>query len=248
MKYKDYSIEIWNRINTTLDQVLKEDSSPVAAFDADGTLWDIDFGETFFRYQINNKLVDLPPQAWNLYESIKAENPQKAYLWLAQICKGQKLEQVHEWARQAVKEQAPLPIFLEQKKLIELFLSRGVRVFVITASVKWAVEPGAEIIGLNKDNVIGIETVVENGLITETQKGVITYREGKVDALLKFTSGKKPFFASGNTMGDFQLLQSSTHLSLAVSAASRDDKLFKTEFELQQHAHNNSWLHHRFIG
>lgn len=248
MKYKDYSIEIWNRINTTLDQVLKEDSAPVAAFDADGTLWDIDLGETFFHYQIDNRLVELPPHAWNHYESMKAENPQKAYLWLGQVCKGQRLEQVHEWARQAVKDQAPLPVFLEQKRLIDLFLSRGVKVFVVTASVKWAVEPGAEMLGLKKDDVIGIETTIENGLITDTQKGLITYRQGKVDALLQRTGGKKPFFASGNTMGDFQLLQSATRLSLAVSAASRDDKLFKTEHELQQHAETNSWLSHRFVG
>lgn len=247
MKYKDYSNEIWTRINTALDQVLKEDSSPVAAFDADGTLWDIDLGETFFHYQIDNKLVDLPPNPFQLYEDMKAEDPQKAYLWLAQVCQGQSLKKVHEWAVKAVQEQSPLPIFLEQKKLIDLFLSRGVQIYIITASVKWAVEPGAEILGLRKDSVIGVETEIQDGMITDKQRGIITYRQGKVDALLERTKGKKPFFCSGNTMGDFQLLQSSTHLSLAVSAASRDEKLFKTEHELQQHAETYSWLAHRFI-
>ncbi|KYG66887.1 haloacid dehalogenase [Bdellovibrio bacteriovorus] len=247
MKYKDYSADIWNRINTTLDQVLKEDSSPIAAFDADGTLWDIDLGETFFHYQIDNKLVDLPKDAWNHYESMKAVDPKKAYLWLAQICKGQTLEQVHSWAREGVSKAAPVPIFIEQKRLIDLFLSKGVRVFVVTASVKWAVEPGAEMLGLKKENVIGIETHVDGGIVTDRQKGLITYREGKVSALLEHTGGKKPFFASGNTMGDYQLLQSATHLSLAVSAASRDDKLFKTEQELQDNAVKHGWQSHRFI-
>lgn len=247
MKYKDYSVEIWSRINTTLDQVLKEDSAPVAAFDADGTLWDIDLGETFFHYQIDKALVELPSHPWELYQNTKAENPQKAYLWLAQICKSKSLEQVHEWARQAVKEQFPLPVFLEQKKLIDLFLSRGVQIYIVTASVKWAVEPGAEILGLPKDSVIGVETEIHDGIITDQQKGLITYRQGKVDALMAKTNGKKPFFCSGNTMGDFQLLQAATHLSLAVSAASRDDKLFKTELELQENAEKFSWLSHRFI-
>lgn len=247
MKYKDYSTDIWSRINTTLDQVLKEDSSPVAAFDADGTLWDIDLGETFFHYQIDHNLVNLPPHPWDHYERMKAENPQKAYLWLAQICQGLKLEQVHQWAVEAVKEQHPLPVFMEQKKLIDLFLSRGVHVYIVTASVKWAVEPGAEMLGLQKKDVIGVETRVLNGAITELQQGLITYRQGKVDALLEKTHGKKPFFASGNTMGDFQLLQTATHLSLAVSAAARDDKLFKTESELQQNAEKYGWLSHRFV-
>lgn len=247
MKYKDYSAAIWTRINTTLDQVLKEDSSPIAAFDADGTLWDIDLGETFFHYQIDNKLVPLPANAWNHYESMKAENPQKAYLWLAQICQGQTLEQVHQWAKEGITAASPIPVFLEQKKLIDLFLSKGVQIYIITASVKWAVEPGAEILGLTKDNVLGVETKVENGKITAEQKGLITYRQGKVDVLLERTGGKKPFFASGNTMGDFQLLQSATHLSLAVSAASRDDKLFKTESELTTNAERFGWLNHRFV-
>lgn len=247
MKYKDYSTDTWKRINTTLDLILKEDSAPVAAFDADGTLWDTDLGETFFHHQIDNQLVSLPPEPWEHYQSMKAEDPAKAYLWLAQICQGQKLDQIHSWAIEAVKGHFPLPIFTEQKKLIDLFLSKGVRIYVVTASVKWAVEPGAEMLGLNKEDVIGIETTVEDGIITEKQKGLITYRQGKVDALLEKTGGKKPFFASGNTMGDFQLLQAATHLSLAVSAASRDDRLFKTERELQENAEKFSWLSHRFI-
>lgn len=247
MKYKDYSEDIWNRINTTLDEILKEDSAPIAAFDADGTLWDIDLGETLFQYQIDNNLVKLPDQPWEYYENYKIRDIKKAYLWLAQICEGKKLEQVHQWAVEAVKKQSPLPIFPAQHKLIKLLLSRGVKVFIITASVKWAVEPGAESLGLTKDSVIGIETEVKDGLVTANQKGIITYRDGKVEALLKVTNGKKPFLCAGNTMGDFMLLQNATHLSLAVSAAPENEVLFKTESELYQNAVKNGWLTHRFI-
>ncbi|MGZ3769257.1 MAG: HAD family hydrolase [Bdellovibrio sp.] len=247
MKYKDYSADIWTRINTTLDQVLKEDSTPIAAFDADGTLWDIDLGENFFQYQIDNKLVELPPNPFDHYERMKLEDTRKAYLWLAQICRGHKLEQIHKWAAEAVHSLSPLPVFPEQKKLIELFLSRGVKVFVVTASIKWAVEPGAEFLGLGKGDVIGVETYVQDGLVSDEQKGVISWREGKVEALMLATQGKKPFFCSGNTMGDFHLLQSATHLQLAVSAAHQDEKLFKTETELQENASKHSWMAHRFV-
>ncbi|WP_413586010.1 HAD family hydrolase [Bdellovibrio sp. HCB274] len=247
MKYKDYSADIWSTINNTLDQVLKEQKNPVAAFDADGTLWDIDLGETFFHYQIDNKLVDLPKDAWNHYESMKAEDPRKAYLWLAQICKGKTLTQVREWAKAGVKDAAPVPVFSEQRKLLQLLMSKGVQIYVITASVKWAVEGGADLVGLGYDNIIGVETEVNDDIITDKQKGVITYRQGKVEALLAKTGGQLPFLASGNTMGDFNLLESATHLRLAVSAASRDDKIFKTERELTENAEKNGWLHHRFI-
>ncbi|WP_413559378.1 HAD family hydrolase [Bdellovibrio sp. HCB209] len=247
MKYKDYSSDIWASINNSLDQVLKEQDQPIAAFDADGTLWDIDLGETFFHHQIDNKLVDLPKDAWNHYETMKAADPRKAYLWLAQICQGKTLTEVREWAKAGVKAAAPVPVFSEQRKLLQLLMSKGVQIYVITASVKWAVEGGADLVGLGYDNIIGVETEVNNDIITDKQKGVITYRQGKVEALLAKTGGKLPFFASGNTMGDFNLLESATHLRLAVSAASRDDKIFKTEKELADNAAEKGWLHHRFI-
>ena len=221
MKYKAYSKEMWDRIHTALDFSLAKDSEPVAAFDADGTLWDLDLGENFFQYQIDNKLVELPPDPWNYYQELKKKNgdPSEGYLWLAQINQGQKLETVRGWAEEAVKQQAPVPIFEEQKKLIDLLKSKGVRVFVVTASVKWAVEPGAKLLGLDADAVIGIETKVEDGVVTNQQKGLITYQMGKVEALLDRTSDKKPFLTSGNTMGDFQLLNTATDLAMAVSAA-----------------------------
>jgi len=247
MKYKAYSKEIWDRINTALDYALAKDAEPVAAFDADGTLWDTDLGEAFFHYQIDNKLVSLPPEPWNHYQELKKVDPTVAYLWLAQINKGQKLETVQQWAAEAVKGISPVPVFEEQKKIIDLFKSKGVQVYIITASVKWSVEPGAKLLGLDPDCVLGVETNIENNLISENQKGVITYQMGKVEALLERTDGKKPFFCSGNTMGDFQLLNTSADLAMAVSAANQDDRLFKTENDLQKIAAQKSWLHHRFI-
>lgn len=247
MKYKAYSTEIWDRINTALDYALAKDAEPVAAFDADGTLWDTDLGETFFHYQIDNKLIHLPADPWSHYQDLKKVDPTVAYLWLAQINQGQKLEVVQQWAEAAVKDVAPVPVFDEQRKIIDLFKSKGVKIYIVTASITWAVEPGAKLLGLSPDSVIGVETAVENGLITEKQNGVITYQMGKVEALLERTEGKKPFFASGNTMGDFQLLNTATSLSMAVSAANQDDRLFKTENDLLKIAEQKSWLHHRFI-
>lgn len=249
MNYKSYPPELWTAVETAIDRAKSLDPSPVAAFDADGTLWDTDLGETFFRHKIERKLVPLPDDAWNYYVQLKKKNddPREAYLWLAQIMKSVPVDRVREWAEDAIIANHPLAIFPDQKKLIELLLSKGVRVRIVTASVKWAVEPGARLLGLTNDDVIGIETHVEKLLVTDRQKGIITYRQGKADAVLEATGGKKPFLCSGNTMGDFELLQLSTDIKLAVSAASRDDKLFKTEDELQKKAKAQGWWAHRFI-
>lgn len=249
MKYKSYSKPIWDKIHQTLDQVLKSDPAPVAAFDADGTLWDTDLGEGFFQYKIDRKLVPLPPNPWEHYLNLKKKDndPRAAYLWLGQICQGQKIETVKAWAQKAFQAIQPAPVFEEQRKLIKTFQDRGVKVYIVTASIKWAVEPGAIALGLSADQVIGIETLIEKGLVTEKQQGVISYREGKVQALLEKTGQKKPFFACGNTEGDLALLESATDLRLVISAAARDQELFRTENKMQQIAEERNWLRHRFI-
>lgn len=248
VNYKPYPTEFWTSIENTLSELKKTQKTLVAAFDADGTLWDTDLGENFFHYQIDQKQVPLPPNPFEHYLEMKKINndPRQAYVWLAQINQGKTLQQVRQWAQEAFETIKPNPIFSEQQKLIELLKNQGVKMYIVTASIKWAVEPGAIAIGLGPENVIGVETAVKDGIITESPVLPITYRAGKVEAFLA-QAKQLPFLASGNTMGDFELLESATHLRLAVSAASRDDRLFKTEQELATEAKNRNWMQHRFI-
>lgn len=248
MNYKPYPNEFWTNIEKTILELKNAQKPLIAAFDADGTLWDTDLGENFFHHQIDHKQVPLPPNPFEHYLEMKKINndPRQAYVWLAQINQGKSVEQVRTWAKEAFENIKPNPIFAEQQRLIELLKNHGVKVYIITASIKWAVEPGAIAIGLGADSVIGVETAVKNGIITDIPILPITYRTGKVEALLQQTK-QPPFLASGNTMGDFELLDCATHLRLAVSAASRDDRLFKTELELATEAKNKNWMHHRFI-
>lgn len=249
MNYKNFPDFFWSEIEKTIQSLKKIDQPIFAAFDADGTLWDTDLGENFFQYQIDNRLVPLPNDPWNHYLEMKKVNndPRDAYAWLAQINSGVSLDQVKNWAQKAFDSISPKPIFNEQKKLIELLLKNSIQIYIVTASVKWAVEPGAKALGLNEENVIGIETAIKNNLVTDEKIYPITYKIGKVEALMKKTGNINPFLAAGNTTGDYELLKSATHIKLAVSAASRDDKLFKSEKELLQIAEENNWWRHRFI-
>ena len=69
-----------------------------------------------------------------------------------------------------------------------------------------------------------IETQIENGVVSDRQKGVISYREGKSKALLARTGGVAPYFASGNSEGDRWLLECSTDLRLVMSAAPAESR------------------------
>ena len=251
MKYKNFPQEFWQKFKDALDQELKSNPCPVAAFDADGTLWDTDLGESFFQWQIRHCRdqfqVPMPLNPWNHYRNMKASgDPRPAYLWLAQINEDLSLQKIKTWAEQAVSAQEPLPIFPDQRKLIEWLLQNKVEVFIITASVKWAVEPGAKRLGISEDHVLGVSTKIENDLATSHPAGAITYREGKIQALLERTKGVKPFLSCGNTMGDVFLLENSTQLSLAVGAANHGHELFETEEKLREHSREKNWLAHQF--
>jgi phosphoserine phosphatase len=217
----------------------------IAAFDADGTLWDTDAGENFFEYQIQNCGLTLPKDPWKHYLDQKAIDPRVAYLWLAAISKGHSVEQVRKWATEAVSRLKPYPILKSQAKVIEKLQQLGFEVFVITASVKWAVEPAAALLGIDRDHVLGVETKVVDGIVTDIPVYPVTWREGKAEALLKATNGERPIYASGNTDGDLMLLELAS-IPVAVSTQNTPGKLNDSERKLRDEAVKRGWRMHAF--
>ena len=230
-----------------LKSCLDAGATPIAAFDADGTLWNTDIGEVYFEYIIKNKLVELPEDPWAHYLGLRnGDFPPAGYLWLAQIMKEVPLEEAQRWSDAIVEENSPLPLFDAQQKIISSLKGWGVEIFIVTASVKWAVEGAAKLYGIDADHVVGVTTRVESGKITATQDGPVTWKEGKVEGLLNFTNNKAPFFSAGNSSGDIYLLNCATHRRLAVRTVAENDRIFASEEELHQIAQKNSWWTHDF--
>lgn len=245
--FKPFSQEFKEQLYSEIDALLASKPGPhVAAFDADGTLWDFDLGEAFFHYQIQNSRLNLPRAPYQYYLDMKAKNPPQAYLWLAQISQGKRIEQVRAWAEDCVEKYGKLPIFPDIKELIDYLISKQVTVYVVTASIKWAVEPGAKRLGIPYEQVIGVQTKIINGLVTDQQEGEITYRKGKPLALLNMTQGVSPILCAGNTTGDLQLLESSIGVRLAVGSSGAGEDIYATESELAKIAIENKWFYHRF--
>jgi len=247
MKYKDFSTDLLSKIKQALELRRKEGAPLVAAFDADGTLWDTDIGESFFDFLIDEQKVSMPDKPWDHYLCLVEQNPIDAYFWLCEILKGHPLAMIKKWAKEAIERRAPLPIFPQQKELIDFFHQNQVQVFVVTASIKWTVEPAAELLGISNSRVLGIETEVDpKGIITSNRIYPATYKTGKPEALLNATKGVAPFFSCGNSTGDTALLDSGK-LSLAVKSSAKQLGLATSERELQLHALNKGWLIHHFV-
>jgi HAD superfamily phosphoserine phosphatase-like hydrolase len=246
MTMKALPTEKMDQIKKEVRAALKAGASPVAAFDADGTLWKMDMGENFFQYKIDHKLVSLPADPWAHYEMLKKRSNPEAYLWLAQILEGKTLEQTREWAQKSVDTYpGGVPVFPWMKEIISFLKAEGIEVYIVTASIKWAVEPAAKLAGVAFENVLGIETEVVGGLVTTKQKGLITYREGKPAALIERTQGQKPVFAAGNTMGDFALLESASHVRFVNVSDQPTEHNYPTEQEVLGFAKSRGWHWHQ---
>ncbi|MES2854669.1 MAG: HAD family hydrolase, partial [Bdellovibrionota bacterium] len=239
-----------NEIDEAIARAKREAKGPlVAGFDADNTLWDSDAGETFFDWQIRHSGLDLPADPWAHYKALKKPDPRVGYVWLAQINAGRTLEQVREWARACFREKSPWPVYESQKKFVARLRDAGFEVFIVTASIKWAVEPFADLVGVDYDHVLGIETEVVNGIVTDKPVLPMTWREGKASGLMTRTGGVAPAIASGNTYGDSFLLAAATHFRLAVSTQPDTDRgsgLWEEEEKLRLEATQKSWPLHRF--
>ena len=84
MTHKPFSLNFINHIISIVRQLHKRAKDPlIAAFDADGTLWDGDVGNLFFRYQVKHPLVKVPQKLLQDYEAFYFHDPKKALRELA---------------------------------------------------------------------------------------------------------------------------------------------------------------------
>ena len=251
MIHKPFASSLTDHIISTVHQINKQgEAQLIAAFDADGTLWDADVGNLFFHYQTKNPYVKIPQNLLENYETFYLRDPKHALMELAFLNAGYNLSQMRKWAKDCYNQNKNnIPIFTPQIELIKILQDLNVHVYIVTGSFKCAVEPFAEVFNIDHDHVIGTELEVQDDLITHKLKR-LAYAEGKVEGLLQETKGIRPFLSIGNAMPDESLLRLSSYLKLAVQSTKKDIHLYESEQELKAVAIDegaqNSWFHHQF--
>lgn len=235
-------------IKLSIDKALENGANPIAAFDADGTLWRTDMGEMFLDFKIKKQLLPEAMKKHTLDELLEMRaNATQEYLeLLTHTLRGQKVSTIESWAKDCFQEMKNVPVIEAQKEIIQHLQNRNVEVYIVTASLAWAVvEPAAKLFNIPKENVIGMRVCVdENDVAQEGIAGVMPWKEGKPKELLRRTNNKRPFFCSGNSIADYPLLELSTDLRLAVSYAEKGTALEKEEQELATQAKKHQWFQH----
>ena len=235
---------VFEEFKNRLQEIIEDACNPIAAFDADGTLWPCDIGKDFFHYQIKKGFLEKKtPDPQAEFNRIDTERGRKAaLLWLAQIQSGFSLEKLNYWISNFLHEN-PFKIFVFQKNLIDWLISKNVSVFIVSSSLKWVLDQTLQGYNIPRENIIGVQTLVEKGLITSKPVLPTPIHEEKVQAFQKKTQGTCPLFVAGNTLSDQALLELSTQVRLVVSTAQVGERNYDSERQLLKIAQDRNWFY-----
>lgn len=214
-------------IHAALSALLEEPGDGrIAAFDFDQTCITGDIGESL--------LLALGPDVLAEYQRLDAtQGHEVSYPWCAAALGGRsraELEDLVARTSQSCLDAASIRIRPEIADLQRSLRARGWQVWVVTASARHAVLPLAARYDVPPDHVLGMELREEHDWVHPEVVGTITYRQGKVDALIEAT-GRTPDLAAGDSITDLELLLSATHALLLDRGAPH----------MQQHAEREDW-------
>jgi HAD superfamily phosphoserine phosphatase-like hydrolase len=212
--------EVEKRIDSFLSRVKAgEIENPTAVFDADGTLWRDDIGERFLQWLIKNRHLqgaDYSKDIYGEYEKLLEKDTGAAYAMATKLMSGINEKELAGWAADFFPSHFSSNVFPKQRELISRLQEAGVDVWIVSASNRWIVEGASPHMGVPQDHVVGIQTEVKNGVLTDRIIPPVTYRQGKVDAIREYI-GEKVDFAAGNSMTDFEMLGFAKDTSLVIN-------------------------------
>lgn len=198
----------------------------LAAFDADGTLWDFDVGESFLRWAGDTGRLPAwgrPGAAWAEYDRrLAAGDLRHAFDFCITAFEGLPDAEVAAWADEFARPRCEAAIFPAMRELVRALDEAEAEVWVVSGSPLWCVAPGAALLGIPRERVIAAVPAVDgDGLVTDRLASPLPTQEAKVEALLA-AAGRPPHFAAGNTEYDYPMLESARVLSLLIDPPEGD--------------------------
>jgi phosphoserine phosphatase len=233
------------KIKDRLQKVIKSrEVKKIAVFDADGTLWHGDLGESFFHHQIKMGLapsIRSMPDPLSHYHELDLKSTSLASAWLGQINKGLRESELLAQTRDFYKNHFATKPTSVVKKLIHEMHENDFEVWVCTASPRYSVEPCLTELEIPPTRIIGVEVETgADGFLTDKPVQPIPYKVGKLLALKKHLSSQ-PLFVVGNSMGDISMLEWAKELSLGIFYLPHLERVATSEKALMIECQKRSW-------
>jgi len=208
-----FLVEAWApEVRAGLEAMVVANPGGLAAFDFDNTILEGDLSETILEELDRADSRDLIAE----YEAHCAANTRDGYAKLVETLLVGKTElEVRAHTRAILDAHLAKGTLRLRPAFMELiwFMQRyDWEVWVVTASPAVVIGVAAQRVGIPASRVLGMwcEPGPDGHFMAPTREP-ITYRQGKVEALLGATEGRAPTFAAGDALTDLELLHSAQY-------------------------------------
>ena len=181
----------------------------LAVFDCDGTLWEADSGEKFFRWEmkrglVSRELADKLNARYELYRQGKVSEDDMCGEMVT-MHEGISCAAIEHAVRQFFPEVIAAGIFPEMQALTYKLIEGGCELWAISSTNDWVVREGVQQFGIAPDHVIAANVAIDNGHATGRLLRMPS-GEGKAVAIREVI-GRTPDAVFGNSRWDLAMLE-----------------------------------------
>lgn len=203
---------IADRAQNFIDSVLRIEPK-VAVFDCDGTLWSGDAGESFFAWEIEEKVIPdkIARAVQARYADYKAGKVPEDVMCgeMVTLHAGMIESDVQRAATRFFDLLFGERIFPEMQKLVRQLQSNGCDVWAVSSTNEWVIRAGMRHFGIARDHILAAAVEIEKLKITDRLIRIPS-GEGKPEAIRSVIM-KTPDAAFGNSRWDTEMLAISRH-------------------------------------
>jgi len=205
---------------------LGPDGRKVVVFDADGTLWRGDIGDTHLRQLGSEGLASSfegQPSAHRLYLEACQKDVEYGYRLGTQLLATLSEERAFascESTWTAHKGE----LFSYARPLIEKLVELGAEVWIVSASHRWIIEVAVRDLGIPSERIIAGDLVCADGVLTDQIIEPFPNGQGKAEAI-EARVGVAPRVAFGNSRHDFAMLECAQQAVLIWDETSNSESL-----------------------
>ena len=218
-----------------------EKGRKIAVFDGDGTV----LGQTPHyladecMYQWANDRPEHKPDVINLLKS--QSNVSLPYVQnRIRLIAGMTLQEYRDLGEDCFNKYYTNKIFKPMEELIQILKEENFEVWIVTASPEGMYQQFlSKVFQIPITKIIGVKSVVRNGIITDEIVHPVPQDHGKKEAIETFIQDI-PLFVAGNSRGDKEMIEHSRGLKLIVNP---DEHVAPDQKEsISDYAKNNNWL------
>jgi phosphoserine phosphatase len=180
----------------------------LAAFDCDGTLWSVDSGIGFFKWELDRGVVapaaaaTARSQYADYLSGSVSEDAMSGYL--ATMHQRVPIDTVRAAAEEYVITNVRPALFDDMVQLVNKLRDIACAVWLVSSTNQWVIEASAALLGLPADRVLATAAAIVDGLVTDRLERVPN-GPGKRTAL-QAAVGAAPDAAFGNSRWDIEML------------------------------------------